>query len=100
MNRPELIKSHEMAPVPQNNPSGVLETLTRQEVDVICNARFQFLESIKPIISLKFYHQIIEKLEQEKQQFGKLLEWRDNTEDLLSHYSFVLNPGYFEQKFL
>ncbi len=58
------------------------------------------LQGLVDAVSLKFYHQITEKLAKEKSQYEQLLNLQDLQKEELSHYSFVLNSYYFEQRFL
>lgn len=74
--------------------------LNKTETEKIYYFRQGLLEKIRSIIGLKFYHQISEKLENEKSIFEKLLNLEDVKQDFLSHYSFVLNPHYFEQQLM
>jgi hypothetical protein len=99
MNKTELIKSMESSPSSIEERAETTEALTKSEVEEICGGRVGQLESIRSLISLKFFHQISEKLEKEKRQFAELLKWHDTAQDILANYSFALNPSYFEQKF-
>ncbi|MEK7162116.1 MAG: hypothetical protein AAB729_05520 [Patescibacteria group bacterium] len=74
-------------------------SITKAEVETIYKDRKNRLEEIRSLVCLKFYNDISEKLENEKWQFEQLLNWQDARDEALSHYSFVLNPYYFEQKF-
>jgi hypothetical protein len=98
--KPEKITSPEIPPFLVKQPGELPDSLTRAEADNIYNFRRSGLETLRSAISLKFFHQISEKLEKEKQKFAELLLWKDHKQDALSNYSFVLNPYYFEQKFL
>ncbi len=74
--------------------------ITKAEVETIYRDRKKLLDEIKPAVCLKFYNDTSEKLENEKRQFEQLLNRQNARDEALSHYSFVLNPHYFEQKFL
>jgi hypothetical protein len=100
MNQNELLKSSETLSTQENKPETVKEELSKAEVETIYTQRQKLLEKARGIISLKFYYEISDKLENEKKQFEKLLNWQTSRDEALSHYSFVLNPYYFEQKFL
>ncbi len=73
--------------------------ITKEEVLQLYDQRKQGLESIRGTICRKFYYTISEKLEQEKKLFERILHIEDTKQEVLSRYSFVLNPYYFEQKF-
>ena len=74
-------------------------SITKEEVDQLYVQRKTSLEGIRNAICLKFYYTISEKLDQEKKFFERILHIEDTKQEALSHYSFVLNPYYFEQKF-
>lgn len=74
--------------------------ITRAEVQTTYQDRVKHLEEIRSVVCLKFYNGIKGKLENEKRQFEQLLHWQDTRDEALSQYSLVLNPYYFEQKFL
>jgi hypothetical protein len=100
MIHPELHKSPE--PGPNNQPlsePGNLET-ERMLVDELYKERVDDLEHIRLSVCLKFYNEISDKLSKEKSRFKQLLNLQDKKREILSHYTFLLNPYYFEQKFL
>lgn len=96
----ELIKSAEVLVPGSEEARSEAASLTKVEVETIYKDRKKRLEEIKSSVCLKFYNDIAEKLEGEKRQFEQLLHFQDARDEVLSHYSFVLNPYYFEQKFL
>lgn len=63
-------------------------------------ARRRSAENLRPLVSLKFYHQIKEKLDWEETVLKNLLASRDKNRQILARYSLVLDQRYFEQKFL
>ena len=99
MNQPEILKSPEQLPATSQENHSPEGSLTKAEVEEVYAKRQSFLGKIRADISLKFYHQVSDKLNREKKQFEQLLNWEDNKQEVLSRYSFVLNPYYFEQKF-
>lgn len=99
MNKPEILKPKDIAFSASEELHAAQNSLTKTEVEEIYSHRQSCLEKARLMVSLEFYHQIREKLEEERRFFERLLHWEDAKEDLLSHYSFVLNPRYFEQKF-
>ncbi len=99
MNKPEILKPKDIAFSVSEELPAVQNSLTKAEVEEIYSHRQSCLKKARLVVSLEFYHQIRGKLEEEKKLFERLLHWEDAKENLLSHYSFVLNPRYFEQKF-
>lgn len=96
----ELLKSPERITSSPFENHESLNGLSRQETEEIYFSRKNSLEKIRGIVCLKFYNEIAEKLELEKQAFEKLLNRQDAKELALANYSFILNPYFFEQKFL
>ncbi len=96
----ETLKSPEVF-APSSQESEIQNSaISKEEVQAIYAERKNLLEDAKSFICLKFYNNICEKLEDEKRQFEHLLNLQDARNEALSHYSFVLNPYYFEQKFI
>jgi hypothetical protein len=101
MNQPETekLKSLELSHNrPSTAESGNLELL-RAQVEELFLERQSDLETIRPALCLKFYNEISDKLQVEKKRFEQLLNLQDKKREILSRYTFVLNPYYFEQKF-
>jgi len=96
----ELLKSKEHISRQSNEAKTTPDSISRQETEEIYSFRKKSLETIRAVVCLKFYNEINEKLDNEKLAFEKLLNWQDAKTELLANYSFVLNPYYFEQKFL
>ena len=96
----ETLQSKELLPSHTNEDHTAETALNKSEVDELYSSRQNSLSHIKSVVSLKFYHYIEGKLQQEKKLFEQLLHLEDSKQELLSHYSFVLNPYYFEQKFI
>lgn len=99
MNGPEILKPKETAFSANEESRAVQSSLTKAEVEEIYSYRQSCLQKARLWVGLEFYQQIKEKLEGERQLLLQLLHWEDAKQDVLSHYSFVLNPRYFEQKF-
>ena len=100
MQTQELLKKSEIISETSETTSETTVSFSKIQADKICAQRLGLLQTIRSAIGLKFYHQISEKLEQEKQLFTSLLNIEDQKQDFLSHYSFVLNPYYFEQQLM
>lgn len=100
MNQTEFLKPKEGLSKTGEEQVGPQGVLSPKEAMEICKIRQEALEGLKHVITLKFYHQITEKLSQEKLAFEKLLNLETAKQTVLSQYSFVLNPYYFEQKFI
>ncbi len=100
MTTQETLKSPEiLAPSLQENQTEN-SVISKEEVQEIYAERKNRLEKVKSFVCLKFYNDISEKLDSEKRQLEQLLNLQDARDEALSHYSFVLNPYYFEQKFI
>ena len=100
MNQNELLKSSESIQSSAEDAITDNPALTKAEAEHVYTTRQDSLEQIRPLICLKFYHEISEKLERERRQFDRLLHIEDKKQDVLSRYTFVLNPYFFEQKFI
>ncbi len=100
MIRNEMLKPGETLAASVSETSARSGSITPAEVKAIYQDRVKNLEEIRSLVCLKFYNEVKEKLESEKRQFEQLLHWQDTRDETLSQYSFVLNPYYFEQKFL
>lgn len=74
--------------------------LTQKQIEGIYTQRSKVLESLKTTISLKFYYTIAEKLLNEKKSFEKLLNLAFTKKQDHDQYSFILDPQFFEQRFL
>ncbi len=96
----ELLQSAEMPAAVSQETKANSSSITTAEAETIYRQRQGNLEEIRSLVCLKFYNEIGEKLKNEKRQFEQLLNWQDARDEALSNYSFVLNPYYFEQKFL
>lgn len=77
-----------------------MSKLTQQEIDGLYKERIQQLETIKDSIGLKFFYVITEKLQTEKKTLEKLLNVAYAKKQDQDQYSFILDPQFFEQKFL
>jgi len=96
----ETLKSSEIfVPAGEKSHSADL-TITKEETDIICAQRQKYLREIRSFVGPEFYDRIGEKLANEKRQFEQLLNFQNARDEILSQYSFVLNPYYFEQKFI
>lgn len=73
---------------------------TRETIDQLFLDRNNELEKLKTNLSLKRFYAVSEKIDKEKQALIKLLDLQTNRDKILSEFSFVLDPAYFEQKFL
>ncbi len=101
MQQPETLQSNERLSAGrqlEQQPAG--SPLTAETADELQRRRLKLLEEIRPLMSLKLYHKISDKLEKEHASLAKFLNWEEAKQDALSHYSFILDTQYFEQKFL
>ncbi len=76
------------------------EDLSEAKLAQTISHRQKDLESIKQWVGLKFYYRASEKIKAEEAALRKLLNREEVKRSVLSEYSFVLDPLYFEQKFL
>ncbi len=81
------------------NEKEIKDGIDIEEIDSLYKKYETELSELQPFIYLKLYNRIKEKFAEERQQFAKLLHWQEARDEALSHYSFVLNSQYFEQKF-
>ncbi len=100
MKKNELLQLNEkIKPLGKSQPEDK-NVLSQKKINKLFINRVHTLESIKPFICLNFYHSIKEKVQREEQSLLKVLNYETNKNEVLKKYSFVLNPQYFEQKFL
>lgn len=71
-----------------------------KSVQATMTARQAQLNALKPHLSGALYQTIANKLAAEATAAASLLASEQATKERLSHYSFVLDQQYFEQKFL
>src|SRR3990167_8203018 len=76
------------APTPMNDFRQVLDN------------RFSMLESLKGIVSMRFHDRVADKLKQEEVQAANLSGASRDKKKRQERYSHVLDPQYFEQRFL
>jgi hypothetical protein len=69
-------------------------------IEQIYSERKAQLEKIKDSICLKLFYSIEEKIDNERQAFLSILDKSISKQEMLNKYSFVLDPQYFDQKFL
>ena len=77
-----------------------MENVSPQSVAEFTTARQAALAQLQPQISRALYDRIAAKLAAEATDAAALLTADKATQARLAHYSFVLDPQYFEQKFL
>ncbi len=100
MYQQERLRTQEITPSLLHESQSTRSVITKEEVQQLYQGRKQRLEEVRSSVCLKFYETICEKIDQEKRLFERLLHWEDAKQDALSQYSFILNPFYFEQRFL
>lgn len=81
-----------ISPKPSSIPMG--------DFKPVLDARFDTLKSLKGILSLRFYERIDEKLKQEELTAMELSGAASDQQKRQRRYSHVLDPQYFEQRFL
>ena len=75
-----------------------IHKLTLTQAKQIIESRQATLQKLRPLLSLGCYHQLAKKIKAEQHQFEMLLNESEMRKKALSRYTFVLHPGYFEQK--
>lgn len=101
MRRLELLpKGEKTLEVHAEPNSADVKKLEENSIRSFYAARRKTAEYLRPLISLKFYHAIKEKLDWEETVLKNLLASRDKNRKILARYSLVLDQRYFEQKFL
>jgi len=96
----EKLSPSEIPAATEQLPLATEGSLTAEAVTSLYKARQNDLETIKKWVGLKFYYRAAEKIKQEEQALRRLLRLEDAKQSILADYSFVLDPAYFEQKFL
>ena len=96
----EKLSSPEISAVTEQLPATAEGSLTAEAVTSLYQTRQADLETMKKWVGLKFYYRAVEKIKQEEQALRRLLRLEDAKQSILADYSFVLDPAYFEQKFL
>ena len=74
--------------------------LSPQSISELIAARQATLTQLRPQLSLEFAAKIEAKLALEAKDIAALISADQVTQARLSHYTFVLDAQYFEQKFL
>jgi len=90
---PEALSIIEQAPTDEGS-------LSAPAVTELYQARHADLQTMKPWVGLKFFYRAAEKIKQEEATLKRLLRLETAKQTILADYSFVLDPAYFEQKFL
>ncbi len=91
---PEALSIIEQSPIPD------ADSLSVDTVAELYKARHTDLETMKKWVGLKFFYRATEKVKQEEATLKRLLRLETAKQTILADYSFVLDPAYFEQKFL
>lgn len=96
----ELLRSQERLKISPKEKINNRNTLSLNSIKTLFIARKKALEEVKPYICLKFYYFIAEKIQQEERNLLKILNLETKKARNLKKYSFILDPNYFQQKFL
>ena len=76
-----------------------LAGLSMPDIEGLAHKRQSDLTSLEGKISRKMLFALEEKLEKEKSELIKLLEWQTGKKIMASKYTLILDPSVFEQKF-
>lgn len=74
--------------------------LSQNEIESIMEKRNLELQSIKPFVSLSFFHKANDKLSNELDELLAIAGLQNKRQLVLDEYSFILDSTYFEQHFL
>jgi len=96
----EKLNTVETLSAAEQAPGALDQVLSADAVTALYQTRQADLETLKKWVGLKFYYRAAEKIKQEETSLKRLLRLEDAKQAILSDYSFVLDPAYFEQKFL
>ena len=92
---PNEDRSSSFSPVPVGSPAIAMNDFRK-----VLDTRLTMLESIKEIVSMRFYDRVADKLKQEEAKAAELSGASQDKQKRQARYSHVLDPQYFEQKFL
>jgi hypothetical protein len=93
---PETLKPIESTQ-PSSSPRDPRQPLTLEEVQVVIKERKVLLKNIQSSIGKKYYYRLEEKIDSEQAAFENILNLESNKQQILSEYSFILDPQYFDQ---
>jgi hypothetical protein len=96
----EKLNTAEILPQQEQAPPAANESLSADALATLFQARRNDLAAIKKWVGLKFFYRATEKVKQEEASLKRLLRLETAKQTILADYSFVLDPAYFEQKFL
>ena len=99
MNQETIKPSEQLPQIPVHieMPSGVL---TDDSVGIVMKNRNESLLNLRQYISRKLYYVLEEKLKQETAEFAKLLDHAYGRQKAQAKFTLVLDPNYFEQRFM
>jgi len=96
----EKLQPVEQLPDNEQQETDFQAGLNAETVAELFTSRQADLKTLHRWVGLKFYYQAAEKIKQEEQTLKRLLRLETAKQTILADYSFVLDPAYFEQKFL
>jgi hypothetical protein len=88
------IESHYASPTPALTDNRVAEEAARS-----IEARQTQLGKIKKVVSLKFFHDLSEKVNRERENLNEFILGNESKQQRASLYSHILSDTYFEQLF-
>ena len=83
------------SPVPVGSPAIAMNDFRK-----VLDTRLRMLEALEGIVSMRFYARVADKLKQEEAKAAELSGASQDKQKRQARYSHVLDPQYFEQKFL
>ena len=100
MSNNEILKPLEKIIFSPENSDNKASAPTVKQVQIMFEKRKQDLEDLRLLVSVNFNKKMVKKIKQEEQQFLEIFNLARHKKQVLQKYSFVLDPQYFEQKFL
>ena len=96
----KLEASNEHLSVGSSVNSGESPMLSPNDFKPVLESRQSMLESLREVLSVKFYDRISGKLKEEESRALELSGLSRDKQKSRARYSHVLDPQYFEQRFL
>ncbi len=96
----EKLSTPEALSIIEQTPNASDGSLSANTVAELYQTRQADLQTMKSWVGLKFFYRATEKIKQEEATLKRLLRLETAKQTILADYSFVLDPAYFEQKFL
>ncbi len=100
MNPESLTPSEHLPPLPHSAATAAEPVLSEQKITELTERQEAKLQELRPVLSRKLFFALEEKLIWEQKELRRLLDLQLGRASRQAKYSHVLDPQYFEQKFL